>query len=280
LRLRFERARDDIKARVVLAIDNLAAAHYYFALDEGQARADPAMSTAELRAALGRAADDLVQAFERFDPRPQAWNQPLSIEFDAARREQFTAHGTLAIDLPMKAENFPHYARVRVSQVRAYLRGARCPPGTEILLQLSTSGHYRDRFGSPEPRPFDFAGRPLHLGFGYRHRAGVSQLPLDGDAETSTEVSYGGKPIASIDGVYFEPTPFTEWRVSLPVDGISQLDLSACERLELQFSGSAVVTGFRTMRGMAASPESTEAGPLIDHFEVDMLPAEAGGKDA
>ncbi len=285
LRLRFERARDDIKARVVLAIDNLAAAHHYFALDEGQTHADPAMSTAELRAALGRAADDLVQAFERFDPRPQSWNQPLSVEFDAARREQFEKHGMVSIDLPMTTENFPHYARIRVSQVRAYLRGARCPPGQEILLHLSTSDHYRDRYGSPEPRAFDFAGRPLRLGFGYRHRAGVTQFPLEGDVDDVSEISFGGEPIASIDGVYFEPTPFTEWRVSLPAGGIPQLDVSACERLELQFSGSAVVTGHRAMRSMrsmharSADDMETEGATLIHSFEIDMQPGNAGGDD-
>lgn len=279
LRLRFERARDDIKARVLLAIDNLAAAHHYFALDEGQARADPAMSTAELRAALGRAADDLVQAFERFDPRPQAWTQQLAVPFDAARREQFATHGTLSIDLPMNAENFPHYARIRVSEVRAYLRGARCPPGTEILLQLSTSDHYRDRYGSPE-RAFDFAGRPLRLGFGYRHRRGVSRLPLDGDAEAAVEVSFGGEPIAGIADVYFEPTPFTEWQISLPVEGIPQLDLADCEVLELRFCGSAVLTGFRALAAGASNVQT--AAPAIGHVAVDMLPADkwkTGGKD-
>jgi hypothetical protein len=281
LRLRFERARDDIKARVVLAIDNLAAAHHYFALDTGLVAADPAMSGTELRAALGRAADDLVQAFERFDPRPQAWKQSLTVVFDARRREQFARREAVSIDVPVSADNFPNYGRVRVSQVRAYLRGARCPPGTEILLHLSTSDHYRDRYGESgrsggaEPRVFDFAGRPLRLGFGYRHRAGVDRLPAEGDVDDSVEVSFGGEPIASIDGVYFEPTPFTEWRVSLPIGGISGLDLSGCERLELQFSGSAVAMGFRAMQGATAA---FVAEPPIARFSVDMLPDdEAGG---
>jgi hypothetical protein len=276
LRLRFEQARDDIKARVVLAIDNLAAAHHYFALDEGQARADPAMSATELRAALGRAADDLVQAYERFDPRPQRWTQRIPVDFDAASRDQFASHGTLSIELPLDAENFPHYARIRVSRVRAYLRGARCPPGKEILLQVSTSDHYRDRYGSPEPRLFDFAGRPLRLGFGYRHRPGVSRLPLEGDPEASAEVSYGGEPIAGIEGVYFEPTPFTEWRVSLPPEGNPHLDLFGCERIELEFTGSAVMTGFRAM---APGGETAPAPALIGRVGVEMLPAGAGGDD-
>ena len=277
LRLRFERARDNIKTRVVLAIDNVAAAHHYFALDEGQARADPAMSAAELRAALGRAADDLVRAFERFDPRPQPWMQRVAVDFDAARREQFATLGTVAIDLPMEDDNFPNYERIRVSRVRAYLRGARCPPGKEIQLLLSTSDHYRDRYGKPKPGAFDFAGRPLRLGFGYRHRSGITQLPLEGDPEDSAEVSFGGEPIASIDDVYFEPTPFTEWRVSLPPTRNPDLDLSACACLELQFFGSAVMGGF-----FAAAPGAKAApvAPPIRRFQVEMLPGESGGGDA
>ncbi|MCB1965051.1 MAG: hypothetical protein KDI64_03080, partial [Candidatus Accumulibacter sp.] len=204
--------------------------------------------------------------------------QQLPVAFDAARREQFATHGSVAIDLPMDPENFPHYARIRVSQVRAYLRGARCPPGKEVLLQLSTSDHYRDRYGSPE-RAFDFAGRPLRLGFGYRHRAGVSQFPLAGDVDTAAEVSFGGEPIASVAGVYFEPTPFTEWRISLPAEGNPHLDLSDCECLELQFSGSAVITGFRTMAAGARSVQAA-AAPAIARVEVDMLPADSGGGDA
>jgi len=284
LRLRFERARDDIKTRVVLAIDNITAAHHYFALDEGQARADPSMSTAELRGALGRAADDLVQAFERFDPRPQSWNQQLLVPLDAADRRQFATRGTLSINVKMDRAEFSDYGRVRVSQVRAYLRGARCTPGKKVLMQLSTSDHYRDRFGTPDPRPFDFAGRPLRLHFGYRHRAGVTQLPLDGDPEDSVEVSDGGVPIDKIDDVYFQPTPFTEWRVSLPARGIPDLDLTDCERLELQFIGSAViVTPFKAVapgaKGAPAAPPAQPAPPIRE-FDVEMLPGDAGGDDA
>jgi hypothetical protein len=258
---------------VVLAIENLADAHRYFALAEGAVQADPSMSTAALRSALARAADELVQVYERFDPRPQSWSQTVAIEITDERRAALQARGALTLTLPMVDENFSNYTRIRVAQVKAFLVGAACPPREEIQLQIATGDHYRDRYGMPRPRPFDFAGRPVRLGFAYRHRDGISVLPLEGDPEASVEISFGGERMDEWD-VFFEPTPFTEWQIRLPMEGNEHLDLTSCRRVDLRLRGSAVMGGFEaTARGA----ESPGPAPLIAALEVGTDPATGDG---
>jgi hypothetical protein len=176
-------------------------------------------------------------------------------------------NGAVTVVVPMVDANFRNYMRIRVTQVKAFLVGAASPPNEEIQLLIVTGDHYRDRYGHPVVQAFDFAGRPLQLGFAYRHREGVAVLPLQGDPEDSVDISFGGERMDDWD-VFFEPTPFTEWQIRLPDTGHPHLDLTSCRRIDLHLHGNAVMGGFRSTARSVADGEE----PLITTVDVGADP--------
>jgi hypothetical protein len=238
--------RDRLKFRLVHAIENMADAYAYYALEDARVQPDIRSSGAELAKTLSDLQQALVSAKERRGTISDWGPDGLTVQ-DASLLLPLQQTG--AMGWSVGRENFVGLERIRVSDIRVWLRGEW--GGQRLHINIGTSGDYLDRLGG---QPFEFSAWPLARTFRYQH----DPNGRDQDA--------WGQPVRvtlkanDAEGDYFEPTAFTTWTIQLPRELNPGLDPSQITGVALEFVGTARGARPRTRsgptRGRTAKPQA------------------------
>lgn len=236
----------DVKGALFIAFTNYSWAYKYWALRDSQLKPSIVNNVAELNNDLANIQRDYNIALERFNPPPQKFfNKTYSIsapEVLESLKQNKKATWPMTLDNP----TFSGFGRVRLSTLRVWLEGAR-PQGKPIYISISNSGNYRDRF---QGQNYQFTAAPLQRVFQYRVNS--IREPRDPDWQFSNGeygyVEVDGQVVDELQYAYFEPTPFSNWEISLPGLQNPSIDLSGVTQIVMEFAGSVI--GSNTYRLM------------------------------
>jgi hypothetical protein len=124
----------------------------------------------------------------------------------------------------LDAESFHGFDRVRLKTIRVWLYGAKATG--PIYVDISSAGSYDDRYRG---KSYRFTSVALHRKFQYQGDPGKkSSIIVDG--AVADEEKYA----------YFQPTPFSEWVISLPQQYNPNIDLTGLTKITLEFAGSVI----------------------------------------
>lgn len=213
------------KVALFVSLQHYQRAYKYWALSESGQRASITDKVDALESKLTHVQIDYQNALESFAPSPQPFQEIVhrinAPEVLQALREERSA----VFALELSQANFRGFDRVRVRTIRVELVGAACQ--SEIYVQLVSSGTYLDRF---QQRVHRFVTAPLVRGIVYD--PATDAILLDGTVADETQFAY------------FEPTPFTEWKLILPTHDVYNqgLDLTKLTHINLKFSGSLIIS--------------------------------------
>jgi hypothetical protein len=233
----------DAKSSLYGALQNYRAAYLYWALAPSTVQpriVDPINQLESGLESLTAITLDNAAALSRFDPPPAPILGKSITTADPAVLAALQKTGTATVTITETAAPFLGLNRVRVDTVRVWLQGARVPYGTRVSIRISTSGNYADRNGRDH---FRFVSKPLSRVFEYHTQGSQSR-----EQQPALTFDNGDLGFIEIDGsidnevkyAYFQPTPFTEWTVSVDAATNPDVDLSGLRAVTFQFRGSVV----------------------------------------
>jgi hypothetical protein len=247
----------DAKSSLYAAIQGYRASYFYWALDQSMITPRIIDDVDSLDTGLGdltKIALDKTAALQHFKPPPQTLTRKQLVIDDPALIAELAKTGAVKWALTLDSPAFAGFDRSRLTLVRAWLEGAKPQGGgADVLLTLSTSGNYLDRLGGTN---FQFTSDPLARTFEYS----VSPEDQGGAAWKFDDGTYGyvevdGAVDREVSYAYFEPTPFSEWQ--LTVSQSSPVDVSAVTKVTLIFAGSVI-----PQKGASLADESTSVEPV------------------
>ncbi|MDQ2837090.1 MAG: hypothetical protein M3Y42_00760 [Actinomycetota bacterium] len=227
------------KSSLFAAIQGYRDSYYYWALQPSTIRPSIIDGVDGLDTGLKNLTSialDNQSALAHFVPPPQVLTDKRFVIDAPEVLRQLANGGETRWVLPLDANPFANFDRVRLTKVRVWIEGAKVKAGQSINVLMSTQGNYLDRF---DGKNYQFTSKPLTRDFEYRvtdKRDGTPDWRFENgtygyvevDGVVDTEVSYA----------YFQPTPFAEWSISLvKTPGV---DLSGVTRLTMQFAGSVI----------------------------------------
>ncbi len=222
----YTQLRDLLKGRLIHAIDNLSDAYRYYALTEPAFTPSLAASGADLAKMLADVQQALIDAKERrgviSDWGPESLTEDGTQQLSALR-------GTRSLSWAVGAESFEGLDRVRVRDIRVWLRGTFTE--RKFYIVIRTPGDYADRY---RQQAYEFATWPLQRVFRYeRDPNGDARDPWGQTVRITLRAN-------DAEGDYFEPTAFTTWTIELPQRYNDSLELSKIDGLALEFIGTAM----------------------------------------
>ncbi len=215
----------DLKRPVYLALSLYQAAYEYWSLKPAEKRISLLDSPASLQASLAGLKEKFAETLQNFPTEPQPFEGKSIRVSDAGKLNELLQTGSLSVPVGLNNSAFSGLNRVRLESVRVFLHFKGGSPNRLIACNLTSAGAFADRMQTKE---FAFQSKSLLRLFEYRtNAAGVPEILVDG--RVADKLAFA----------YFEPTPFTQWTVSL----INRSDIPAqaeLESLELVFGGSAI----------------------------------------
>jgi len=233
----------DAKSSLYAALQNYRAAYFYWALTPSSVQpkiADPVSDLDAGLTSLTSTALDQTAALAHFDPPPETITNKTYVVTDAPVLQALRNQQKATFTLPLGDEDFLGLRRVRLTTVRAWLEGAKPAQNQRISVQLTTSGNYRDGF---QKINYQFVSKPLTRVFEYHVQAPQGSQPSPAwtfDDRTLGYIEVDGRVDDEVKYAYFQPTPFTEWTVTVDPVLNPRIDLSQVSKLTLQFQGSAI----------------------------------------
>ncbi len=230
----------DAKSSLFAALKNYQASYFYWALRQSEVQPKIIDPVSDLEAGIQnitKLAMDNANALEHFSPPPQTMKNMQFLVDDPLTLKKLQTTGETTWTLPLDDPDFAGMSRVRVSKVRVWLEGTRFNgQDHSVYLVINTAGNYLDHYRNTD---YQFSSNPLTRSFKYAV-ANQGQNPdwkfADGalgfvqiDGDVDKEVAYA----------YFEPTPFSEWTISLKKDN-ADLDYSKVSRITMYFEGTTI----------------------------------------
>jgi hypothetical protein len=233
----------DAKRSLFVALEQYRAAFEYWALKPSSVKPALTDRVSVFENGLNdleKIALDHQAALASFQPRPQTLNKSFLIN-DANLLAALKERNETTWTIPLEAPELAGYDRVRITNVRIWLLGAKAAPASELYVVITNSGNYIDRrrVGNAEPIRFNFVSKPLEKVFAYKTEqssgARVDVTPgmpawVEMDGDVHDEVKYA----------YFVPTVFSSWSIRLPRTKNQNLDLSGLSGIRMDVVGSAI----------------------------------------
>lgn len=225
----------DAKSSLFAALQGYKASYFYWALQPSAVKAQIISKVSVLGTGLQnmtQIAIDQQAALTHFNPPPSVMSDKLFVVNDAALIAQFRKEGKATWVLPTDAADFTQLDRVRLNTIRVWLEGA--TSSNDISVNIKNSGNYLDRF---QGVGYQFSSKPL--GQLFQYRLGVSNPKPDwkfDDGQVAT-IELDGRVDNEVRYAYFQPTPFSEWTISVDPEVV---DLSKLTKITMEFMGSAI----------------------------------------
>lgn len=238
-----------VRRAVFVALRNFDAAHRYWALTSERAPRDPNRPITDHVGDLLDIADlklGAQRALERFDPRPQDFIR-VGFEVPAADFADFLRDGSFTLRFMPDfgpVAGWGRVGRVRVNEVAVWIvwKNDRNEDNRASVVEFTvqTDGSYYDqRLESGKVKEFRFIGPRVNQTF--RHRPARSRRRRENSIIVRARVA------DDFRAQFSEPTLFTGWHFSLPMDGKGAVDpevlevlRSAAKGIELEFSGNYI----------------------------------------
>lgn len=220
----------NIKRWMYIAIQSYTQAYRYWALQESKIKPSLFENIQDLQEDLATIEKEYADALDSFNPHPQSFGGFVgrsAIKFeitDESTLNEFKNNKLVHFIFPLDSEQFEDYDRVRLSTIRVWLHGI--TENNEVKIRITNSGTYFDRFKGKE---FCFTSTPLDRIFNY-----------NGAPEDEKAIIIDGCVSDREKDVYFEPTPFSGWQISLPYKSNEYIDLSGLAKITISFAGSLI----------------------------------------
>jgi hypothetical protein len=216
----------NIKRWLFIAIQNYTWAYRYWALADSSVQLSIVESVPKLQEHLGQIKQEYAKALESFDPPPA----PLHVSVTIPDTDQGEFKGVIAslkqkrsasFALELAHPTFDGKGRVRLNTVRIWLEGVAASKAVPLSIDITNSGVYSDRLSG---NTYRFASSALKRSFEYQGTPGdATGIILDGTPDQKQ--------------LYFQPTPFSQWTVTLRTAGA---DLSGVKQLTMEFLGTCI----------------------------------------
>lgn len=231
----------DGKSALFAALKNYQASYFYWALTPSKVQPQIIDPVSDLNAGIQNltriAMDNVVVLQQQFDPPPQPMGNVVVEINDPAIIKKLQTTGQAAWVLPLDNAEFAGLSRVRLNDIRIWLEGAKFKNnGNTVFIVINTSGNYLDTF---QKINYQFNSKQLIRTFKYM---------IDGpDQNPDWQFDNGSKGFVQIEGevdkevayAYFQPTPFSEWSLSL-LSNNPDLDYSGISKISMYFGGTAI----------------------------------------
>jgi hypothetical protein len=211
-----------------IAVRGYASAYRYWALKPS--RVTPSITTpvSDLMSDLAAISREYDEALQRFNPPPQKLgNVVCTIRAGgtgplAGVVEALKSGHRANVAIPLSEPGFAGYGRVRLSAIRVWLEGVDGSQDAAVTVDIASSAQFEDRRAGIVQR---FTSVPVRRSFRYAGAVrNADAIQLDGLVEDRERFRY------------FQPTPFSQWELSVPQD----VDLSRLTGIMLEFQGSAI----------------------------------------
>ena len=235
----------DSKSSLLAALENYSASYFYWALAPSLVKPTIIDKVNKLETGLTSLTAitlDKQTALESFNPAPSPMTNKQCVIDDSGVIASLVKDHTASWVLILGDDEFLDLDRVRVTTVRIWLEGAKIANDKTISISISTSGSYRDRLNGTV---YQFTAKPLIRGFQYHIESGATGKPNPDWRFDNGDLGYiemDGSVSAEVKYAYFEPTPFTEWKITVTPSDNPGLDLSGVSKITMQFQGSAIYT--------------------------------------
>jgi hypothetical protein len=208
-----------------LAVEAYADAFRYWALRQSGVKPSMITPVAQLKDDLAAIQRDYDAAYNTFNPPPQELrNLRLRITADspayAGALHNLQTQRLTVVAIALTEPIFRGWGRVRLSTLRVWLEGVAADGS--ITVDFATAGFFQDRLHGTN---LTFSAAPVKRSFSYQ-----------GPIQTDSSIQVDGSIARKERDFIFEPTPFTQWQISVP-DGIDLREMTA---IVLEFIGSAI----------------------------------------
>lgn len=235
----------DSKSLLFNALKSYQSSYFYWSFRESDIKPHISSKINPLTADLHemtQIAMDTQHAMEEFAPHPpQLLKNGIYEITDPAIIESLRKEGKAVWNIPLDAEELNGLERVRLETIRIWLEGVEFTSKSKtVLIHLENTGNYADRF---KGKQYQFTSRPLKRGFEYEVVTKEKGSAHQFDNGTYGLVKLDGKVDKEVAYAYFQPTPFSEWSISLiKSNDDSTIDLSGVSKITFWFEGTAITS--------------------------------------
>ncbi|MBD2752514.1 hypothetical protein [Spirosoma validum] len=230
----------DAKSLLFAALRSYQASYFYWALSPSNVHpkiVDPVSNLDSGIQDITKITMDFANALTRFDPPPQVMKNTYVEITQPSVLETLRTTGRATWVVPLDNPNFAGHTRVRLSNIRVWLEGTKSNAESySVYVIITTAGNYLDTYQGTN---YQFNSKGLNRSFEYLvakqgqnpnwtfDNGNLGFVQIDG--EVDKEVAYA----------YFQPTPFSEWSISL-LSNNPGLDYSAVSKITMSFEGSTI----------------------------------------
>jgi hypothetical protein len=238
--LQFYQKYIDSKSSLFSALKLYQASYFYWAFRKSDIKPKIIDSVNDLNAGIKditKIALDTANALNQFYPPPQTMSNTLFEITDEAILKELQTTGKTTWVLPMDDPEFEGLNRVRLSTIRVWLEGISLQPHSDsVYINITTAGNYLDRYNSQN---YQFGSKELKRAFKYRIADKGQNPDWKFDNDTFGFVQIDGSVDKEVAYAYFQPTPFSEWSISLTSNNTG-VDFSKVSKITMYFEGSAI----------------------------------------
>ncbi|CAG8652367.1 18812_t:CDS:2, partial [Gigaspora rosea] len=208
--LLFERLIN-IKCWIMIYMENYLGAYEYWSLSRSKLNLSVIKTFSEHRKDIETINNELESSYHRFQDKPQHFRNRSIIINEEKYIEEFKRNRCITIEIFQDHSELSMIDRALLSAFRVFLNGVESIDN-EISLSISNNGLYSNRS----------KGKNYHFRSIIRKSKVFMYKPC---GTITTDHTFDG------DEIFFQPTPFSQWRIRLNND---KLDLSNLESIEIK----------------------------------------------
>ena len=238
--MQFYQKYTDSKSSLFAALKSYQASYYYWSFKKSLVQPKIIDSVNDLDAGIKditKISMDMANALNQFNPPPQTMSNILFEITDDSVIKELQETGKTTWILPLDNMEFEGLNRVRLSTIRVWLEGISLKPHADsVYVNITTAGNYLDRF---DKQNYQFGSKELSRAFKYRIADKGQNHDWEFDNGTFGIVQVDGSVDKEVAYAYFQPTPFSEWSISLTSNNTG-VDFSKVTKITMYFEGSAI----------------------------------------
>lgn len=213
----------NIKFWMMLYLENYLCAFEYWSLSKSEIKLSVIKTFQELEDDIIKIRDELERAYKQFGCVPDL-NWSL-IKFDEKKYiEEFKNNQSVIIEIPLNCEELSNYAHINLYAFRVYLEGV----GLEnniISLYISNTGILANK--DKKNKEHYFISEPIPTKeFKYRVNSSINPSV---DFDKPEKYIDRDNKYKNDENLYFVPTPFSQWKISLR----TKIDLSGLKSINI-----------------------------------------------
>ncbi len=230
----------DGKSSLFSALKYYEASYFYWALRQSSVQphiVDPVSNLTAGIEDITKITMDSTTALEQFDPPPQVMQNILYEVTDSSILQKLQTTGKTTWVLPLNDKEFRRLNRVRLNIIRVWLEGISFETNKNaVQIMITTAGNYRDTYNKTD---YQFSSKQLTRMFEYRVTSQGQKQDWEFDDGKLGLVEIDGKVDQEVAYAYFQPTPFSEWSISL-LENNPGVNYSKVSKITMYFEGTAI----------------------------------------